>query len=61
MKPINRQPIALLSIAVDPDVKLHSVDPDTAIYSIHSLAKALTKLGWHVDVFTRKPNLTNLE
>lgn len=54
MKPINRQPIALLSIAADPAIQRHSVDTDKAIYSIYSLAEALTKLGWHVDVFTRR-------
>jgi glycosyltransferase involved in cell wall biosynthesis len=62
MKRLCRQPIALLSIAKDPAVEKRSVDADQAICSISSLAEALTKLGWHVDIFTRKtqPNQPKL-
>lgn len=49
-----RQPIALISLCHDPVADLASGKFQDAANAVRQVGKALAKLGWQVDLFTRK-------
>jgi glycosyltransferase involved in cell wall biosynthesis len=50
----NRQPIALISIHGDPDVDIGREEAGGQNVYVRQVGEALAKLGWQVDMFTRK-------
>jgi D-inositol-3-phosphate glycosyltransferase len=50
----NRQPIALISVHGDPDVDIGREEAGGQNVYVRQVGEALAKLGWQVDMFTRK-------
>lgn len=50
----NRQPIALISVHGDPDIDIGREEAGGQNVYVRQVGEALAKLGWQVDMFTRK-------
>lgn len=56
MSQLNRQPIALISDRADPAAEVVQQDVGGQNVYVRNVGEALAKLGWQVDMFTRKVN-----
>ncbi|XWK91103.1 MAG: glycosyltransferase family 1 protein [Phormidium sp.] len=56
MSQLNRQPIALISDHADPAAEVVQQDVGGQNVYVRNVGEALAKLGWQVDMFTRKVN-----
>ena len=56
MSHLNRQPIALISDHADPAAEVVKQDVGGQNVYVRNVGEALAKLGWQVDMFTRKAN-----
>lgn len=52
----NRQPIALISLNADPAAEVIKQDVGGQNVYVRNVAEVLAKLGWQIDMFTRKAN-----
>lgn len=56
MSQLNRQPIAIISDCADPAAEVVKQDVGGQNVYVRNIGEALAKLGWQVDMFTRKVN-----
>jgi glycosyltransferase involved in cell wall biosynthesis len=56
MSHLNRQPIAIISDHADPAAEVVKQDVGGQNVYVRNVGEALAKLGWQVDMFTRKAN-----
>ncbi|MBE9226968.1 glycosyltransferase family 1 protein [Phormidium sp. LEGE 05292] len=56
MSQLNRQPIAIISDHADPAAEVVKQDVGGQNVYVRNIGEALAKLGWQVDMFTRKVN-----